>query len=221
MHDQSVSLFKDLLLSQTDVICFSAVRRSTLFAQGETANALYFVEEGLVKLTRTNTSGGRLILSLYGPNDVLGEESLLNGMGEYFAEAEALTTATIFKIPWTVIRRVIGTNPDLSEALLRHMLHSRLSFMHKLELLYLQDVETRTMYYLEELAKLVEPNKEEPGHPVPITHLELADLVGATRETISAALSQLERRGLVKLSRRLLTILPQRREELASGASSS
>jgi len=209
VHDDFTSLFKDILLSQTEVSLLSAARRSTLFTQGHKADALYFIEDGLVKLTRTNSSGGRLILSLYGPNDLLGEESFLDGDGEYYAEAESITASTLYRVPWVAIRRIIGTHPELSEALLRHMLNSRLSFARKVELLCLHDVETRILFYLDQLAKLVKPGEEDSGHAVPITQLELADLVGATRETISTTLNHLERKGFVKLSRRLLTIFPQ------------
>jgi len=218
VHNDFTSLFKDLLLSQMDVSRISALRRSTLFTQGEKANALYFVEEGLVKLSRTNSSGGRLILSLYGPNDLLGEEAFLDGNGEYYAEAEALTPTIVFKVPWAAIRRVMATHPELSEAFLRHMLASKMGFARKVELLCLQDVETRILYHLEELAKLVKRSEEDFGHALPITQLELADLVGATRETISTALNHLERKGFVKLSRRLLTIFPQTTAPLAVGA---
>ena len=183
MHYDLVSFFQDLLLPESDVSRLLAPRRSTLFAQGHKADSLYFVEEGLIKLTRTNASGGRLILSLYGPNDLLGEECFLEGDSEYFAEAETLTPAIVFKVPWLAIRRVISTNPKLSEAFLRHVLSSKLSFARKVELICLEDVETRILYYLAELARLVKPSEDEPGIPVPITQLELADLVGATRET--------------------------------------
>jgi CRP/FNR family transcriptional regulator len=210
VHIEFSSLFKDLLLSEPDVSRLSALRRSTpLFAQGGKADAVYFVEEGLIKLTRTDSTGGRLILSLYGPNDLLGEESLYGGEGYYQGEAEALSPAVVYKVPWRAINRVISFHPELSAALLRHLLDTKQSFAQKLELLCLQDVETRIVYYLEHLAKLVKPGNEGAGHPLPITQLELADLVGATRETTSTTLNQLEKRGFVKLSRRLLTIFPR------------
>ena len=218
MHNEFAPLFRDLLLSQMDVSRLLAARRSTLFAQGDKASALYFVEEGLVKLTRTNTSGGRLILSLFGPNDVLGEESFLEGPGGYYAEAECLTPSVVFKVPWATIRRVIATHPELSEAFLRHMLTSKMSFARKVELLVLEDVETRILYYLQELAHLVKAGEEDSGHSLPITQLELADMVGATRETISTTLNHLERKGFVRLSRRLLTIFPQQPPPLAAAA---
>jgi CRP/FNR family transcriptional regulator len=52
----------------------------------------------------------------------------------------------------------------------------------------------------------VKPLVDGEGYQIPITQLELADLIGATRETTSTTLNQLERRGLLKLSRRMLTI---------------
>jgi CRP/FNR family cyclic AMP-dependent transcriptional regulator len=213
VHNEFTSLFRDLLLSETDVSRLLAVRRSTsLFSQGDKADAVFFIEEGLIKLTRTDSNGGRLILSVYGPDDLVGEESLSGGNDRYHAEAEALSPSTVYKVPWAAVKRVIAGHPELSAAFLCHLLDTNLSFAQKVELLCLHDVETRILYYLEQLSKLVKPDEEEMGYPLPITQLELADLVGATRETVSTSLNQLERRGFVKLSRRLLTVFPRHSE---------
>lgn len=210
MHIDFTSLFKDLLLSEPDVSRLTALRRTTaLFAQGEKAAAVYFIEDGLIKLTRSDAAGGRLILSIFGPNDLVGEESLYGGESTYHAEAEALTPATVYKVPSAAINRVIASHPELTAAFLRHVLDSKLCFAQKVELLCLHDVEARVLYYLKHLAKLVKPSDEDAGCALPITQLELADMVGATRETTSTMLKQLERRGFVKLSRRLLTVFPQ------------
>ena len=210
MHNEFTSLFKDLLLSEADVSRLSAVRRSTaLFSQGEKADAVYFIEEGLIKLTRTNSTGGRLILSVYGPNDLVGEESLSGGNSHYHAEAEVLSPSIVYKVPSSSIKRVLAAHPELSAAFLKHLLETKVCFANKVELLCLYDVETRILFYLEQLSKLVKPSDDETGYPLPITQLELADLVGATRETVSTSLNQLERRGFVKLSRRLLTVFPR------------
>jgi CRP/FNR family cyclic AMP-dependent transcriptional regulator len=213
------SLFKDLLLSHSDVSRLTALRRTTcLFGQGDKADALYFVEKGLIKVTRTHASAGKLILSIHGPNDLLGEESLSGGAHRYPGEAEVLSPATIYKIPWATIELVRSAHPELGVAFIRCLLDLNDRFVHKVELLSLHDVETRILYHLEQLAKLVEAAEEDSGYRLPITQLELADLVGATRETTSTTLNQLERRGFVKLSRRLLTVyLPQSRAASASG----
>jgi CRP/FNR family transcriptional regulator len=67
-------------------------------------------------------------------------------------------------------------------------------------------VQYRILHYLADLSNLVKPTNQAEGYQLPITQAELADLIGATRETTSTTLNQLEREGLIKLSRRLLTI---------------
>jgi CRP/FNR family transcriptional regulator len=110
------------------------------------------------------------------------------------------------------------TNPEVGGALVSYVLERKLGFAYKVELLCLHDVEYRILYYLAELSELVKPLDDGSGYQLPITQLELADLIGATRETTSTTLNQLERRGLLKLSRRLLTIASPVRLRSAAGA---
>jgi CRP/FNR family cyclic AMP-dependent transcriptional regulator len=187
----------------------SALRRSvTVFSQGQAADALFFVEEGLIKLTRTNAFGDRIIVAMTGPGEFIGEEVLSADPSNciYQAEAEVLTPVNLYRVPRDTIFRAIQTDPELSLALIDFLLQRRLAMARKVELLCLHDVEYRILHYLSELASLVQPDNKEMPYQLPITQAELADLIGATRETTSTTLNQLERRGLVKLSRRLLTV---------------
>jgi CRP/FNR family transcriptional regulator len=183
------------------------LRRSTgLFSQGQAADAVYFIDDGLVKLTRSSAAGGRIILTIRGAGDLVGEESLVQEPTQYYAEAEVLTTATIYRIPRGVVSRVLTSHPQFTTELISYLVNRRLALAEKVELLCLRDVEYRILHYLAELSNLVGPSQDGDGYQIPITQLELADLVGATRETTSTTLNQLERRGLLKLSRRMLTI---------------
>ena len=198
---------RSALLSAPDAIRLSSLRRSTtLFSQNQTADAIYFVEEGLVKLTRTNQSGGRIILSICGPGHLVGEETLSEEAHRYYTDAEVLSTANIYRITRETMAHALSMNADLGKAVTTYLIQRKLGLALKVELLCLHDVEYRILHYLAELSSLVKPVEDSEGYQVPITQLELADLIGATRETTSTTLNQLERRGLVKLSRRLLTI---------------
>ena len=222
MHDNLPALLKSLLLSQPEVIRLSALRRSTcLFAQGGRADALYLIEEGLIKLTRTRVQAGRLILSVYGRDEVVGEECLFCGAPRYHAEASVMTPATVHRIPLESMQRVGAEHPELAIAVVQYLLGTKLKFAHKVELLCLHDVETRILHHLDELAHLVKPNVADASYALPITQLELSDLVGATRETTSTTLNHLQSRGLVKLSRRLLTVFPQHARAASAGQSDS
>ena len=195
------------LLSAPDVSRLTALRRSTaLFSQDQIADSVYYIEDGLIKLTRTNGAGGRIILAVCGIGHIIGEEVLCEGSQAYYTEAEVLTQASVYRIPRETLLRAFANNPELAGALLDHVLQRKLALAQKVELLCLHDVEYRILHYLAELSKLVKPSEDGEGYQLPITQLELADLIGATRETTSTTLNQLERRGLVKLSRRLLTI---------------
>jgi CRP-like cAMP-binding protein len=215
---------RETLLSAPDVSRLQSLRRSeSLFSQGQTAEAAFLLEEGLVKLTRNNGNGGKIILGICGPGQMIGEECLLDNP-EYYTDAEVLTAASVVRIPRESLKRTLHENSSVGDALASYLLERKLSLAVKVELLCLHDVQFRILHYLAELTALVKPtvdssapvstSGEQDGNAggpnqefqIPITQLELADLIGATRETTSTTLNQLERRGLVKLSRRLLTV---------------
>ncbi|MBV9307478.1 MAG: Crp/Fnr family transcriptional regulator [Acidobacteriaceae bacterium] len=192
------------LLQSPEVTYLRDLRRSTvLFLQNQPADSLFLLEEGLVKMTRMNEAGSRIILSIRGPGDLLGEEVLAEPPQGFYTEAEVLTNATVAQIPRETLRQAFAES-DLALSLVNYILQRRNALAVKIELLCLNDVEHRVLHYLAELSSLVKPG--EGVYQIPITQLELADLVGATRETTSTTLNQLERRGLIKLSRRMLIV---------------
>ncbi len=207
---------KNLLLQAPEVTHLRDLRRSTIiFSQNQPTNSLYLLEEGLVKLTRTNEAGDRIILSIRGPGDLLGEEVLADPQQGFYTEAEVLTNATVAQIPQESIKGSL-CEKNLALPLIDYILKRRNALAIKIELLCLNDVEHRVLHYLAELSALVKSNEGESGYQIPITQLELADLVGATRETTSTTLNQLERRGLIKLSRRMLIVpSPERLQQAA------
>lgn len=197
---------KNSLLQIPEVTYLRDLRRSTiLFTQNQPTDSLYLLEEGLVKLTRTNESGGKIILSIRGPGDLLGEEVLVQPQQGFYTEAEVLTSTSVAQIPRDNLRNSF-TGSNIALPLINYILQRRNALAVKIELLCLNDVEHRVLHYLAELSSLVQPVEGESGYQIPMTQLELADLVGATRETTSTTLNQLERRGLIKLSRRMLIV---------------
>jgi CRP-like cAMP-binding protein len=198
---------RNALLSAPEVAQLPSLRRTApLFTQGQAAESLYFIEDGLVKLSRIRSSGGHLILAIYGSGQFVGEEALSLEPRNYAAEAEVLSSATLWRIPRGALKTIAATNPELTGALMTYLLEGKASLAYKVELLCVHDVEYRILHYLAELSKLVKPLDDGEAYQLPLTQLELADLIGATRETTSSTLNQLERRGLLKLSRRLMTI---------------
>ena len=181
-------------------------RCTTLFSQSQPADALFLIEDGLVKLTRASNEEGRIILTINGPGQLVGEEAMSEEAQSYYAEAASITAATVYRIPRSPILTSLRSSDKLGAALVSYLLNRKLNLAEKVELLCLHDVEYRILHYLAQLSNLLPAVANGTGHQLPITQLELADLIGATRETTSTTLNQLERRGLLKLSRRLLTV---------------
>ncbi|MCU1292417.1 MAG: cAMP-binding protein [Bryobacterales bacterium] len=219
-----IAAARSVLSPLAEVTQLASLRRSTsLYSQGQAADSLYVVDEGMVKLTRSNSSNGKILLGIFGPGQVVGEESLLDDpAAAYYADAEVLTTSVVFRVPRAVIGGLLLANAEFAAALGAAIIRQKISLAEKVELLCLHDVEYRILHYLAALSTLVPPDPDGDGYQLPITQLELADLIGATRETTSTMLNQLERRNLVKLSRRLLTIpSPEALREAASARKTS
>ncbi|MBV9304290.1 MAG: Crp/Fnr family transcriptional regulator [Acidobacteriaceae bacterium] len=196
-----------VLTTQPEVSHVGPIRRSSLlFSQDQAADSLYLIQEGLVKLVRRSDTGSRMILCISGPKELIGEEGLSETLSAYQADAEALTICSGYRIPRQTIANLVPSNTDFAASLINLLLQKKLALAQKVELLCFRDVEFRILHYLAELSELVQATANGEGHQLPITQAELADLIGATRETTSTTLNQLERKGLVKLSRRLLTV---------------
>ena len=167
---------------------------------------MFLIHEGLVKLTRANGSGDKIILAIAGPGQLVGEEALSSDASDYYSDAVVLTSTTVTRLPRKSLIDVISTNSEVGRTLVAYLLTHKLALAQKVELLCLHDVEHRILHYLAELSSLLPVSEPSHEYQIPITQLELADLIGATRETTSTTLNQLERRGLIRLSRRLLTV---------------
>ena len=145
------SVVRSVVLPSPEVTRLPGLRRSTtLFSQGQLADSIYYIDEGLLKLTRRNEVGGRIILTIRGAGHFVGEEALTGDEQTYYTEADVLTTADIFKIPREVLDRAIATSPEFSAALISYLLQRRMALAEKVELLCLHDVEYRILHYLAE-----------------------------------------------------------------------
>ena len=196
---------RSVLVSASEVGPLLILRRDyVLFHQHQEAEAIFLLESGLVKLTRAEKGAKRQIISIAGPQQLVGEECLSADAGAYWAEAKCLTDTTAYRIPLTTLRRLFGI-PELAAALVSYAIACNTRFIAKIAMLSHNDVEHRILHGLAELARLVRPQSDGSAFPIPVTQAELASYIGATRETTSTTLSHLQHQKLVTLSRRLVT----------------
>jgi CRP-like cAMP-binding protein len=179
-------------------------RKAELFLKGQNADALYFIERGLIKLDRPADGDRCVTLDLCAAGDLLGEESLTPQQA-YQTQAEALTPLAVFRIPSNQALEAAAANPLLAMFLLEATLRRKQAIERRLELVAAHDVERRILLCLADLSARGE-REDNGASSLPLTQRDVANLIGATRETTSLMLNQMERSGLIALSRGKISI---------------
>lgn len=182
-------------------------RGETVFAEGEQGDTLFIVETGKVKIGRRAADGRENMLSVMGPSDMFGELSLFDP-GPRTATATVLTDARLASLAHSSLRPWISDRPEIAEQLLRVLARRLRRTNDALADLIFTDVPGRVAKALLALAeRFGTPEGDGVRVHHDLTQEELAQLVGASRETVNKALADFASRGWVRVDSRALTIL--------------
>jgi CRP/FNR family cyclic AMP-dependent transcriptional regulator len=179
-------------------------RKAELFLYRQNADAIFYIERGLVKIDRPGEGDQCVTLNLCSAGELIGEEALMAHQ-TYQTQAEALTPLTVLRIPSNQVLEATASNPQLALFLLSASLRRKATLERRLELVAAHDVERRILLCLADFAELGE-HEEDGSYSLPLTQRDVANLIGATRETTSLMLNQMERIGLLSLARGKVTI---------------
>ena len=182
-------------------------RGEAVFTEGEQGDTLFVVLTGKVKVGRRAADGRENMLSVMGPSDMFGELSLFDP-GPRTATATVLTDARLASLAHAALRPWINDRPEIAEQLLRVLARRLRRTNDALADLIFTDVPGRVAKALLELAERF-GTQEGEGVRVhhDLTQEELAQLVGASRETVNKALADFASRGWMRVDSRAVTIL--------------
>ncbi len=186
-------------------------RGEHLFMEGDDGDALYVVIEGKMKLTRAAADGRENLLSVIGPGEMFGELSLFDPRPRT-SSASAVTDAALASLKHEALIPWLRERPDVSLHMLRQLAR-RLRRANDVNAdLVFTDVPGRVAKNLLDLAERF-GNQESDGLHVhhDLTQEELAQLVGASRETVNKALADFAARGWLQISARSVLILDPER----------
>jgi CRP/FNR family cyclic AMP-dependent transcriptional regulator len=193
------------LLPLEGVTKFSPNRRfATVFSETSPADTVFFLESGLVKLSKCGEESKEIILQIVTPGELFGLQALTEPAREL--SAEVLHEGVIYVIPRDLFARFCDERPHLWRLVAEVLIERKRELEKKIELLCLKDVEYRILYYMAELASTLGGRLNGSEYSIPLSQGELASLIGATRETTSTTLNSLARRGLIRLGRRQLVV---------------
>jgi CRP-like cAMP-binding protein len=181
-------------------------RRQVIYLPGDLGDRLYFIAGGRVKCSKVTRDGKELTLAYRGAGQMFGELCVFDGAPRE-EMAEAMKNAIITEVPREAFRALLLADGALAFEFARVVGERRQQVETKLEHLVFRDVQAKLAALLLELGEEYGVDAEEGLQiGLKITHQEMANLIGSTRETISLTLAQLKKRGLLNLHGRTVVL---------------
>ena len=181
-------------------------RGEVLFHEGDPGDSLYVVLRGKVKLGRTSGDGRENLVAVLGPGEMFGELSLFDP-GPRSAGATALVDSTLLGLSQDELTPWLATRPDVARALLRAIARRLRRTNDSMSDLVFSDVPGRVAKALLDLSARFGTAAEDGIHVAhDMTQEELAQLVGASRETVNKALADFAGRGWLRLEARAVVL---------------
>lgn len=169
----------------------------TIFSEGDEGHALYVVVKGKIKLARTARDGRENLLALLGAGDMLGELSVFDP-GPRLSRAHAVEDSLVYELPKAVLDEWLDDHLEMSRHILRALAERIRRLSNAMADLVFSDVPGRVAKAILDLGHRF--GRMERGHVVVkhgLTQEELAQLVGASRETVNKALADFASRGWI------------------------
>ncbi len=200
-------LFAELAPSDAAVLTSHGSVRSypantVLITEGDQVGSLYVLLEGRVKVFASDDAGREVILSILGPGEYFGELSLVDEAPRS-ASVMSLTPVKLMVITQSQVRQCLTENTELAFNLIRALTREVRVLTDNIKTFALMDVYGRVTQTLLDLA--VEKDGKLVIEPR-LTHQDIANMVGASREMVSRILKELVTGNYVSVDKRSMTI---------------
>lgn len=213
-----INLFEELPMDELKIIDkmsdMHPMQKGTIILNpSNPIHALFLLKKGNVRLYRSNEEGKQLTVDLLGDGNVFGETSTFS-LNEDNVYAEALTDVYICIIGKDQMEALMKKSPTLAIKFIE-ILSSRLREMYDMsEQIALRSVRYRVLALLLKLSeRFGKRHKQWQTIDIKITHHDIATMIGSTRETVSATISQLKKEKLITKSPFALKINADNAEE--------
>ncbi len=170
-------------------------KKQILFSQGDKADAVFYIQEGLVKLTVVSQQGKEAIIAVLEKGSFFGE-GCLAGQLVYMATATAAEDSTLVRIEKAAMIRALHDEPEFSELFLAHLLARNIRIQEDLVDQLFNTSEKRLARVLLLMAHFGKVGKPEPVVPK-VSQEMLAEMIGTTRSRVSFFLNKFRKLGFI------------------------
>jgi CRP-like cAMP-binding protein len=171
-------------------------KKQVVFAQGDPADAVFYLERGQIKLTVVSEQGKSAVVALLGRGDFFGE-GCLAGQPVRMATASAVTDVSVVRVERQAMIRLLHERSIFSERFMAHLLARNVRIEEDLVDQLFNSSEKRLARVLLLLARFGKEGKTEPMIPR-ISQEVLAEMVGTTRPRINGFMNKFRKLGFIE-----------------------
>ena len=166
-----------------------------VFSQGDSADAVFYLQNGKVKFTVVSKQGKEAVVAILGANEFFGE-GCLAGQKHRIATATTIMETVIVRLEKAAILRVIHEQPAFAELFIAHLLGRTIRVEADLVDQLFNSSEKRLARLLLLLANFGKDDKPEPMI-AKISQETLAEMIGTTRSRVSLFMNKFRRLGFI------------------------
>ena len=166
-----------------------------VFSQGGPADAVFYIQQGKVKITVVSERGKEAVVAVMGPDEFCGE-GCLAGQPRRIATATAMTDCEIMRLEKATMLRVLREEPAFSEMFVSHLLTRTIRVEEDLVDQLFNSSEKRLARALLLLANFGKEGRPEPII-APVSQETLAEMIGTTRSRVSFFMNKFRRLGFI------------------------
>ncbi len=181
-------------------------RRHVLFSEGDGRSNVYVLRSGRVKLSRRSVTGTEVITALCGPGEHVGFSGLSHG-GVRLHTAQVVEAGEACVLSEDDFRTLLRTHPSAAMAVIEALRNRLVSVTDALTDMVSEDVPSRLVRLLRRLARSNGDRRDgQCVVDVRLTHQELANMIGARRQTVTTAINDLHRNGVLLRDQHLIVV---------------
>ena len=211
-HLENINVFPELPESDQkklrEISRITSYRKhESIYLPGQPPNTVYLLKQGRVKISQVNNKGQEAILCLLEPGEIFGEVEALSGMPRKTL-VQALEPVLVCEISRENFERFLERCPKVGMSMLKTIGGRLQKVETKFSDMVFHSAPARLAKLLLQLGESM--GEEDQGIirlKVRLTHQNLANLIGTSRETVSALLGQFQRQGILNQDRRQIYLV--------------
>ena len=179
-----------------------------IFKEGSPANHIVYIRDGFVKLGKKGIGGKDYILSISKKGAYLGINNLNKKTKQYYISATALTTTKVCFIDIEKFAALLKRNCDFASEVINYIFDDEMNYYDRLVNNVQQQVPGRlanTLFYFR-----YEVYDQNPFN-LNITKVELASLIGTSRESVTRLLKEFQDEGIIETHKNRITIIDEKK----------